>query len=445
MDSLDIFPNYLQSTILYYAKQGSLQQLADKFNLSKQAVQKQIKKGRSHLLAEPHAEFEILQENYEKAQQKIKEKDDIIKTLQRENILKSGVIKILELTIEKVRVFYPKLKLHRMGADDKKYLLDLLEKYQKAGGQLKEFCKRIGRSYNTLLKWRAAYEKYGLSGLADKATIPVNFGNKVPTWVRSELVRLFTMFPNWTALQYHNYIKHNPTINWYVSVPTIKKLKENETEKSRDEKDRIIKRWAFAKGTDVWTIDLTVITKTENYKLYLLTVSDARSRFCFKTALMLDTSTELIMKHLEELFVKHGKPNIIKADNGPEFRIDCREQLMDFAVLLFNSPIYYGQFNGAHERMHRELKTFISKFETHKNITRLVEDINAWENHHNYDFHYDYLDGRTPFDIFTNHRDFEPKNTELVKPYEKDGEHRVKFTNREGNPARMTISPVSNS
>ena len=60
-----------------------------------------------------------------------------------------------------------------------------------------------------------------------------------------------------------------------------------------------------------------------------------------------------MMKHLERLFLKYGKPSIIKADNGPEFRLDCREALNKFAVYLFNSPVYYGQFNGAHERIHR--------------------------------------------------------------------------------------------
>jgi hypothetical protein len=440
MNSLDSFPTYLQATILYLAKSVSFQNLANKSGITKQAIQKQVEKGTAYLMAA--SDPKICPSELFEAHATIKEQDKIIKTLRQELILKSGIIKTLELTLEKVRAFYPNLKLTRFAASDKKYFLDLLEKYQKAGGQVGDFCKSIGRSYGTILKWKIAFEKFGINGLVDKITKPANFGNKVPNWIRNELIRLFTSFPNWTDLQYHKYIRHNPTINWYVAIPTIKKIKAISIEKSQEEKDRIIKRWAFVQGTRVWTIDFTTLYKSENYKLSLLTVSDARSRFCFKTALMIDTSTDLVIKHLEELFAKHGKPDFLKADNGPEFRIECREMLAEFTVQLFNSPIYYGQFNGAHERMHRELKTFISNYSGHKNITKLVEEILNWEQQHNYDLHYDYLEGRTAFEVYAYDKDFEPKNVELVKPYEKDGEQRIKFINRDGNPARMTITQI---
>lgn len=440
MNSLESFAPYLQATILYFSKQVSFQDLANQFGISKQGIQKQVQKGAAFLLSEGGVKVD--QVDLDKAHAKIEKQAAIIRVLRQELILKSGIVKTLELTLAKVRAFYPSLKLTRLEAIDKKYFLDLLEKYQKAGGQATHFCKILGRSYNTFLSWKKAYARFGINGLVDKVTVPKNFGNKIPTWIRNELIRLFTMFPNWTDLQYHKYIRHNPTINWYVSVPTIKKIKTIVVEKTQAEKDRIIKRWAFAKGTDVWTMDFTVIYKSENYKLSLLTVSDARSRFCFKTALMIDTSTELIMRHLEDLFASHGKPSYIKADNGPEFRINCRERLLEFAVSLFNSPIYYGQFNGAHERMHRELKTFICDYSTHKNITKLVEEILTWEQHHNYDLHFDYLEGRTPFEVYAYHKDFEPKDVEIVKPYEKDGEQRVKYTNRDGRQARLAIAHI---
>lgn len=62
------------------------------------------------------------------------------------------------------------------------------------------------------------------------------------------------------------------------------------------------------------------------------------------------------MNHLEDLVIKYGNPYFIKADNGPEFRIDCREKQGAFTANLINSPGYYGQFNGAHERLHRTLR-----------------------------------------------------------------------------------------
>ena len=59
----------------------------------------------------------------------------------------------------------------------------------------------------------------------------------------------------------------------------------------------------------------------------------------------------MVVNHLVDLFTKYGKPTIIKADNGPEFRTDCEEKIGSLSVHLLNNPVYYGQFNGAHERI----------------------------------------------------------------------------------------------
>jgi hypothetical protein len=229
-------------------------------------------------------------------------------------------------------------------------------------------------------------------------------------------------------------------MHYAISLPTIAKLKAVHVEKSASEKDRIKKRWAFAPGTAAWTVDFTCLLKTDRYKLQLLTVSDASSRFLFETALFLDTSTDLVIDHLEELFIKYGKPYFIKADNGPEFRIDCRQSLADMAVHLLNSPTYYGQFCAAHERIHRTMKTYIDDFATHCNLQRLVKDINGFRDDHNYRIPLEILDMKTPAQIYFCEKDFIPKDVEIVTPYEKNGELRMKFANREGKPARMAIA-----
>jgi transposase InsO family protein len=291
-----------------------------------------------------------------------------------------------------------------------------------------------------LAAWQEAYDNHGLSGLADKSTRPKNFGNRVPLWIKKHLVALFIQFPRWTPHQYHSYIRHNPATHWYVSLQVIAKLKEMHQEKSEAEKERIRKRWCFAVGTKAWTADFTSLLKTDTFKLQLLTVSDQRSRFFLHSALYLNTSSDIVARDLEDLFIKFGKPGIVKADNGPEFRIELREHLQNLAVYLFNSPEYYGQFNGAHERIHRKLKAFIDAFSEHQNLTKLVAQIQEFMDQYNYKMPMDSLDGKTPSEIFLNGDDsFTPAGAEVVKPYEKDGELRMKFTDRDGAPARVSL------
>ena len=341
---------------------------------------------------------------------------------------------------EQVLKILPRFRITRLPPLEKKAVLDALEKFKAAGGLIKDFAKAIERSPATLAAWQAAYDKYGLPGLADKSTKPKNFGNRVPLWIKKHLVALFIQFPRWTPYQYHSYIRHNPATHWYVSLPVIAKLKTMHVEKSEAEKERLRKNWCFAPGTKAWTADFTSILKTPLFNLQALTVSDHRSRFLFHSALYLNTSTEIVMRDLEELFIKHGKPGLLKADNGPEFRLDLREGLKELAVYLLNSPGYYGQFNGAHERIHRKLKDFIDQFSIHQNLTLLVTQIQEFIDQYNYKMPMDSLGGKTPSEIFLNpDNDFTPDGAEVVTPYEKDGELRMKFTDRDGNPARLSM------
>lgn len=439
MTSINAFHPAIQTTISFFSNKPSLSELGAELGISKEAVRKRILLGSAYLKKYNDPKVESLE--LTQARKSIEKQDSLILELRRELILRSSSIYLLQAALERIKKFYPRFKLSRIKSFEKKYLLDMLEKFTKANGLIKDFCKAIEKSPETLLAWKKAYEAHGINGLVDKRTCPNNFGMKLPSWVKVQLLRLFLRFPSWTPHQYHSYIKYDPACNWHVSVPTIKKLKEIHTEKSQEEKERILKRWAFAPGTTSWNMDFTVIIKTENYKLQLLTVSDQRSRFLFSSILLLETSTNQVMHHLEELFLKYGKPDLIKADNGPEFRMDCRENLRECCVYLFNSPFYYGQFSGSHERIHLTLKNFISDFESHKNLTRLVNEISSFTEQYNHDFHFDYLDGKTSFEVYSNEKDFVPKmpNVEIIKPYEKDNELRMKFSDRDGNPARITM------
>jgi len=437
----DFHPN-IQATILFLTAQRSLQQLADEQNITKQAVHKRVQQGIEYLKRFRCTADVVSRSELEQALAEIKKLNALIQRLRRELVLASVQRQLLRLFKLTVVQFFPRFKNPPLQPYHKKMILDALSKFSKAGGTLKEFAKGIEKCVETLSRWEKAFQKYGLSGLVSKTKRPKNFGHKIPAWIKDELVGLFLKFPRWTTYQYHSYIRHNPVSRWYISLPTIKKLKQIYVERSEEEKKRLKKRWCFAKGSKVWTIDFTSLLKTDHFDLLLLTVSDHRSRFLLPTALFLHTSTQSVIDYLEELFIKFGKPDIIKVDNGPEFRLDCRNQLIELGVYLLNSPQYYGQFNGSHERIHRTLKTYIDDFNTHHNLTRLIEQIRTFESEYNYSMTFDYLEGRTPAAVYFNDQDFAPQNTEIVAPYEKDGELRMKFRARDDAPVRLSMALI---
>jgi len=438
--SLTSFHPAIQTSIFHFSNpELSLSEVGEKFGISKQAAAKRIGLGRSFF-----ATFAVAHEFPEAAELAFAKKElirlqDLVSCLRRQLVIHGTLVFLLTAFKEAVQKFFPNFKLSRLSALQKKRVLDHWWKYEGLGGTMKAFCQSIERSPDTLRKWLDAYQRHGLTGLHDAVSRPHHFSNKIPLWLRDQLLILFMKFPQWTPYQYYKYIAGHPAMHFHISIPTITKLKSIHVEKSAAEKQRLKKLWAFAPGTAVWTVDFTCLLKTDRYKLQLLTVSDASSRFLFETALFLDTSTELVMDHLEELFIKYGKPMIIKADNGPEFRTECRDSLALACVHLLNSPVYYGQFNAAHERIHRTMKTYIETFASHCNLKRLVDDIERFRDDYNHLIPLEVLDMKTPSQIFHCEKDFIPTDVEIVTPYEKDGELRMKFTNRDGKPARMAI------
>jgi len=438
MKNITYLPPLIQLTVRYLSG-TTLEQLGEELNITKQAVHKKVKQGIAYLKAFQFPNDMVAKSELDAAQQEISRLSDIIELLRRELVISRCQKLLLTFFKAQVRKAFPTFHLSPLAAEVKKELLDLLTKFKTYGGSVREFAKSIEKSPETLSRWQSAFQKYGLSGLVPKRKRPKNFGNKLPGWIKDQLIMLFLQFPRWTPFQYHSYIRHSPIINWYVSIPTIVKLKQTHQQQTQQEKERIKKRWAFAPGWDVWTVDFTCILKTKSFKLQLLTVSDQRSRFLFPTALFLDTSTKLVMEWLQDLFLRFGKPLIIKADNGQEFRIDCKNSLERLSIYLLNNPKRYGQFSGAHERIHRTLKSFIDKFSEHHNLTKLLNQIREFEQQYNYSMTFDGLDGKTPADIYFNDKNFIPNNAEVITPYQKDGELRMKFTNRHDGPARLTL------
>lgn len=432
----EFHPN-IQAAIRFFSG-ASLSEIARGEELTKQAIHKRVHDASQYLRRYKQDEL-VPKTELDAANQNIQRQSNLIDLLRRELIVNSVQRRLLVFFKSKVLEFFPRFRQGSLPALEKKMILDQLSKFKKAGGLLKDFAIKIGISAETLSRWQEAFDKHGLWGLTPKKRRPKNFGNKIPLWLKEQLVLLFLRFPRWTPYQYHAYIRHNPVTQWYVSLPTIQKLKNIHRQRSEMEKERQKKRWCFGKGTDVWTVDFTCILKTEHFKIQLLTVSDHRSRFLFPTALFINTSTEIVVDYLEDLFLKYGKPMIVKVDNGPEFRIECKEKLRALSVYLLNNPLYYGQFNGAHERIHRSLKRFIDDFDTHHNFMRLVNEIRNFEEQYDYQMPLDYLEGQTPANVYLGGGNFIPKNTEIVTPYEKDGELRMKFKNRNNKPARLAL------
>jgi hypothetical protein len=67
---------------------------------------------------------------------------------------------------------------------------------------------------------------------------------------------------------------------------------------------------------------------------------------------------EAVARRLEQLFVQHGPPLVLKRDNGSNLNQHAVDALLArYLVIPLNSPPQYPPYNGGMERAVRELKT----------------------------------------------------------------------------------------
>ena len=87
----------------------------------------------------------------------------------------------------------------------------------------------------------------------------------------------------------------------------------------------------------------------------LLVIVDYYSRF-YKVEVMQSTTTEKVIDRLAYTFCRHGLPNTIKSDNGPQFKShEFREYCEQHGIILQKVTAKWAQVNGEVERQNQSL------------------------------------------------------------------------------------------
>ena len=85
---------------------------------------------------------------------------------------------------------------------------------------------------------------------------------------------------------------------------------------------------------------------------------------------------ESVAGHLSLLLSRFGPPLFIKRDNGGNLNhTSVNDLLEDMIIIPINSPVYTASYNGAIEHSQRELKTWLSKWDT---LTESANNMRPW-------------------------------------------------------------------
>jgi len=108
----------------------------------------------------------------------------------------------------------------------------------------------------------------------------------------------------------------------------------------------------------VWSLDDAELVRLASHQLHLHQVQDLASRYKF-TPLVGDRAVgETVAVRLEQLFLRHGPPLVLKRDNGSHLNHQAVDEVLArHWVIPLNSPPHYPPYNGGMECAVRELKT----------------------------------------------------------------------------------------
>jgi transposase InsO family protein len=108
----------------------------------------------------------------------------------------------------------------------------------------------------------------------------------------------------------------------------------------------------------VWSLDDAELARFAHHKLHLHQVQDLASRYKFTPWVGEQVVGETVAIRLEQLFLRHGPPLVLKRDNGSNLNQQAVDEVLArYGVIPLNSPPHYPPYNGGMESAVPELKT----------------------------------------------------------------------------------------
>ena len=235
----------------------------------------------------------------------------------------------------------------------------------------RELCREYGISAKTGYKWRERFIAGGLAGLNEESRRPRSHADALDSDIVCEIVRLKQAHPHWGPRKIHALYQRRHGVIGAPSESSFKRVLERAgfTEKRRmrraGETGGLASGVKAERPNDVWSVDFKGWWRDPHgLRVEPLTVRDEFSRMILEVRALEDARTESVRACFERLFAAHGLPGAIRSDNGTPFA--SAQGLLGLSRLsvwwlalginLERSRPGCPQDNGAHERMHKDIR-----------------------------------------------------------------------------------------
>lgn len=170
----------------------------------------------------------------------------------------------------------------------------------------------------------------------------------------------------------------------------------------------VVPNIAASRCNELWTVDFKGWWRArDGERCEPLTVRDAFSRFVLALKVLPGTSLEATRAVFVDLFRRYGVPNAIQVDNGTPFiNVQARGGLtrlsawwISLGITVVRSRPGCPQDNGAHERMHRDIKEDLQVLPADSRAAQ-QRACDRWKTDFNHVRPHEALGGKTPAEVY---------------------------------------------
>ena len=245
---------------------------------------------------------------------------------------------------------------------------------------LSELCREFEISRKTGYKWLARFNEGGLEGLRERSRRPHSSPLSASGEAVLRVLELRRSHPRWGPKKLHAVLARQLKAMELPSQRSIARILEragvslSRSRRPSVDAPKVPPRAEATSPNMLWTVDFKGWWRTQDgSRAEPLTVRDAYSRYVLCAELMTTTTGEASRLVFERLFEKHGLPETILVDNGSPF-VSMRSPgglttlsawWVSLGIRLLRSRPACPQDNGAHERMHLDMRFDVEDVATH--------------------------------------------------------------------------------
>lgn len=276
----------------------------------------------------------------------------------------------------------------------------------------RELCREYSISAKTGYKWQKRFIAHGLAGLGDESRKPDSHSASLNEETICRIVKLKNCHPHWGPRKIRALYERQHKGADIPSESSFKRVLERSgltikrsLQPVREASQRICTGRKAEAPNDIWTVDFKGWWKDqEGLRVEPITIRDEHSRMLLDMRILESSKTEPVRACFERLFDQYGLPGAIRSDNGSPFASSngllglsrLSAWWVALGISLERSRPGHPQDNGAHERMHRDVRRELQV----GRIGRDQETFDLWRNQYNHERPHEALKMKTPGEIY---------------------------------------------